>query len=101
VTVVPLDRLGLDVAPAGGAATPPAGASADATSFARELLRAFDGAGDALARADAAEGAFAAGRGGLQELVLERARADVALAIASATASRVTQSLGTLLGMQI
>ncbi len=38
-----------------------------------------DAAGGVLARADAAESAFAAHRGGLQEMVVERARADIAL----------------------
>lgn len=61
----------------------------------------LDAAGAVLDRADAAERAFIAGRGGLQEMVVERARADVALQIAAAGAQRVTQGLQTLLGMQI
>jgi flagellar hook-basal body complex protein FliE len=60
-----------------------------------------DAAGGALAKADSAEQAFAAHRGGLQEMVVERARADIALQIAAAGAQRVTQGLQTLLGMQI
>jgi flagellar hook-basal body complex protein FliE len=58
-------------------------------------------AGDALAKADGAESAFATHRGGLQEMVVERARADIALQIATAGAQRVTQGLQTILGMQI
>ena len=54
-----------------------------------------------LGRADEAEAAFAAHRGGLQEMVVERARADVALQIAAAGVQRATQGLQTLLGMQV
>jgi hypothetical protein len=60
-----------------------------------------DAAGAVFAKADAAERAFSAHRGGLQEMVVERARADIALQIAAASAQRVTQGLQTLLGMQI
>jgi flagellar hook-basal body complex protein FliE len=63
--------------------------------------RALDGAGAALARADRAEQAFNGGRGGLQEMVVERAQADVLLAVAGAAASRAVQALNTILGMQI
>lgn len=60
-----------------------------------------DAASGVLASADDAERAFIAHRGGLQEMVVERARADIALQIAAAGAQRVTQGLQTLLGMQI
>ena len=60
-----------------------------------------DAAAGVLATADAAERAFAAHRGGLQEMVVERARADIALQLAAASAQRVAQGLQTLLGMQI
>ena len=60
-----------------------------------------DAAAGVLGKADSAEEAFAAHRGGLQEMVVERARADIALQIAAAGAQRVTQGLQTLLGMQI
>ena len=70
-------------------------------SFADALAGAFGDTAAALERADGAERAFAGGRGGLQEMVLERAQADVTLAIAGATASRVAQALSTILGMQI
>lgn len=61
----------------------------------------IDAASGVLAAADDAEHAFAAHRGGLQEMVVERARADIALQIATASAQRVTQGLQTLFGMQI
>ncbi|MDB5073405.1 MAG: hypothetical protein JWM87_4516 [Candidatus Eremiobacteraeota bacterium] len=60
-----------------------------------------DAAGAILAGADRAEAAFASHRGGLQEMVVERARADIALQIAATAAQRTAQSLSTLLGMQI
>ena len=60
-----------------------------------------DAAGAVLGKADDAERAFAAHRGGLQEMVVERARADIALQLAAAGALRVTQGLQTILGMQI
>jgi flagellar hook-basal body complex protein FliE len=60
-----------------------------------------DAAGAVLDDAAGAEAAFAAHRGGLQEMVVERARADIALQIAAAGAQRVTQGLQTLLGMQV
>lgn len=70
-------------------------------AFSHALSGAFNDASTALGRADAAESAFAAGKGGMQEMVLERAQADVALSIASAAASRAAASLTTILGMQI
>ena len=60
-----------------------------------------DAAGSILDGADRAEGAFVAHRGGLQEMVVERARADIALQIAATAAQRAAQSLSTLLGMQV
>ena len=60
-----------------------------------------DAAGAVLGRADDAERAFAAHRGGLQAMVVERARADIALQIAAASVQRVTQGVQTLMGMQI
>jgi hypothetical protein len=60
-----------------------------------------DAAGGVLAKADAAESAFAHGSGGLQEMVVERARADITLAVAATGAQRAAQALNTLLGMQI
>jgi flagellar hook-basal body complex protein FliE len=80
--------------------SPALGASTD-PSFGALVERMFGGTSAALERADTAERAFARGRGGLQEMVLERAQADVALSIASATAARTAQALTTILGMQI
>jgi hypothetical protein len=82
------------VAPQGPQA---ARANGDANAFARLL----DAAGAILTGADRAETAFAAHRGGLQEMVVERARADVALQVAASAAQRAAQSVSTLLGMQI
>jgi len=86
-----VEPLNPDIAP--GAATAPAGTNA--------FGALVDAAGSVLAGADAAEGAFSAHRGGLQEMVVERARADIALQIAAGSAQRVTQGLQTILGMQI
>ena len=79
----------------------PGAAAAGAVPFAAELGRAFDAAGAALGRADRAEGAFLEGRGGLAEMVVERARADALLSLAAAASSRAAQSLSTILGMQV
>ena len=100
MTVVPLDRL--PIAGLGDdLAIVDAQNDTGAPAFGRALGDAFASAGSALERAAATESAFAAHRGGLQEMVLERARADVALSLASATASRAAQALTTLLGMQV
>lgn len=83
-------------APDGGAGSfRPAGDAAGAFG------KLVDAAGAVLAGADRAEAAFASHRGGLQEMVVERARADIALQIAATAAQRTAQSLSTLLGMQI
>jgi len=74
---------------------------APSESFGAVFERALDGAGAALARAERAEQAFIGGRGGLQEMVVERAQADVLLAVAGAAASRAVQALNTILGMQV
>jgi len=72
-----------------------------AQSFEDALAGAFGAASAALQRADASERGFAAGKTGLQEMVLDRAQADVALSLASAAATRVTAALTTILGMQV
>jgi hypothetical protein len=79
------------------AAPVPAAASPDAGAFGALV----DAAGGALANADAAERAFIVHRGGLQAMVVERARAGIALQIAAAGTQRVAQGLQTLLGMQL
>lgn len=100
MTVSPLPATGeLDLPQtAAPVAEPPVDPSA---AFSRAVGRAFGDASVALERADAAEAAFASGRGGMQEMIVERAQADIALSIASAAASRAAQSLTTILGMQI
>jgi flagellar hook-basal body complex protein FliE len=97
MTVTPL--TGLDVPDT--AIAPLAGASPAPSSFAAALENAFDSAGGALEKADRSERAFASGAGGLQEMVLDRAQADIALSIATTTASRASAALSTILGMQI
>ena len=52
-------------------------------------------------RPTAAERAFAAHRGGLQEMVIERARADIALQIATDGGESAAQGVQTILSMQI
>ena len=88
-----VDLLVPDAAPPRG----PQPTSGNVNSFAQLV----DAAGALLERADRAESAFAAHRGGLQEMVVERARADIAVQLAASAAQRATQSLATLLGMQI
>ena len=76
----------------------PVHADAPAPSAFAKLV---DAAGALLGRAEQAEAAFTAHRGGLQEMVVERARADIALAIATSAAQRATQAVSTLLGMPL
>ena len=104
MTVTPLAALaGPDASispdtarPAAQAPAPPA-----AASFASALENAFDSASASLTKADRSEHAFARGTGGLQEMVLDRAQADIALSIATTAASRTSQALSTILGMQV
>ncbi len=79
---------------------PPA-AAGPAAGPGNAFAELVDAAGAILAGADAAEARFTAHRGGLQEMVVERARADVALQVAATAAQRGAQALQTLLGMQI
>ena len=65
------------------------------------FARLVDAAGAILDGADRAEAAFVAHRGGLQEMVVERARADLALQIAATAAQRAAQTVSTVLGMQV
>ena len=78
----------------------PQSAPADG-EFGRAFASALDEASGALERAATAESAFVHGRGGLQELVLERAQADVMLALATAAAQRSAQSLSTIFNLQV
>ncbi len=92
-----VDVLVPDGPVAPNAASGPAASHADGDAFARLV----DAAGSILAGADRAEAAFVAHRGGLQEMVVERARADIALQVAATAAQRAAQSISSLLGMQI
>ena len=57
--------------------------------------------GQVLESASHAEDAFAAEAGLLQDAVYERARADVAIAVASSAAQRGAQAIQTMLGIQL
>lgn len=74
---------------------PPASAGANA------FQKALDDLGAVLDKANSAENAFAAGRGNLQSAIYERARADVALSVATAAAQRAAQALQSILTMQV
>lgn len=65
------------------------------------FLAALDAAGAVFAGADRAEEAFVDGRGGLQEMIVSRAHADVAVSIASAAATRAAQALAQIFNMAI
>lgn len=61
----------------------------------------LDDLGSVLGDAEQAEDTFAAGTGDLQRAVYERARADVALSVATAAAQRTAQALQSILNMQV
>jgi flagellar hook-basal body complex protein FliE len=69
----------------------------DAGAFAKAL----DAVGNVLSGAQRAEDAYANGNGTLQSAVYERARADIALSVATATAQRLAQSIQSILNMQV
>lgn len=92
-----IDLLVPDAAPARAPALPDAPGRSAAGAFGALV----DAAGAILAGAEHAESSFAAHRGGLQEMVVERTRADIALQIAATTAQRAAQALSTVLGMQV
>ncbi len=76
---------------------PPAVPDGDAAAFARAL----DALGDVLTGATRAEDNFAYGTGSLQNAIYERAQADVALSVATATAQRIAQAAQSVLNMQV
>jgi flagellar hook-basal body complex protein FliE len=76
---------------------PAPGGETNASGFARAL----DAFGDLLAAANGAEDAFAYGAGTLHDAVYERAQADVALSVATSTATRVAQAVQSVLNMQV
>lgn len=86
-----------DVAPVPDAAPERHAAGGDAGEFARAL----DVLAQTLGGAARAEDAFAAGAGTLQRAIYERAQADVALAIATSSASRIVTSVQAILNMQV
>ncbi len=63
--------------------------------------RALDGVGAILTDATSAEDSYANGGGSLQDAVYERARADVALSVVTATVQRAAQAINTIVNMQI
>jgi flagellar hook-basal body complex protein FliE len=71
--------------------------NADGAGFGKLL----DDLGSVLGSAEHAEDAFATGVGDLQTAVYERARADVALSVATAAAQRTAQALQSILNMQV
>lgn len=75
----------------------PQSRNADAAGFGKLL----DDLGSVLGSAEHAEDAFATGVGDLQTAVYERARADVALSVATAAAQRTAQALQSILNMQV
>lgn len=86
-----VELLQPDVAPS---ATPAPG---DPGGFAK----AIDEIGAVLNGATRAEDAYASGTGSLQDAVYERARADIAVSLATATAQRASQAVTSILTMQI
>jgi flagellar hook-basal body complex protein FliE len=75
------------------ASAPPA----DSSGFAQAL----DAIGKVLGDATQAEDAYASGTGSLQEAMYQRARADIALSVATAAAQRAAQAVQTLMNLQI
>lgn len=81
----------------------------DAPPFTRAANLPQDGAfgkilddlGSVLGKAERSEDAFASGAGDLQTAIYERARADVALSVATAAAQRTAQALQSILNMQV
>lgn len=89
-----VELLAPDVAPDIAPQAPP---QENRSAFARAL----DGVGALLEDATNAENAYANGHGSLQAAVIERARADVALSIATAAAERSAQAITSILNMQV
>jgi hypothetical protein len=97
-----VEPLHVDAGSATGDDRPLAAATPDTQSLGFTTLLDSLGAGSAaLGKAEAAENAFVAGTGGLQEMVFERAKADSIVSIAAAASSRVTQSLNTIAAMHL
>jgi len=105
MTITPLDAV--QNTPAATIIEPdapraPQGDGTDAATFGfGSLIDALQAGTQTLQRAEGAENAFIAGTGGLQEMVFERAKADVLVSIATAASSRVTQSINSITQMQL
>lgn len=69
--------------------------------FAGTFERLVDDLGSVLDRAANAENAFASGAGDLQTAVYNRARADIAISVATSAAQRAAQALQSVLNMQV
>lgn len=68
---------------------------------AADFVRALDAVSSVLNRANDAENAYAYGSGTLENAVYERARADVALSVATAATARLSQAVQSVLNMQV
>lgn len=66
-----------------------------------EFARALDELGRTLSAAESAEDRYAVHAGSLQEATVDRAQADVALAVATAVAQRSAAALQSILNMQV
>lgn len=71
------------------------------SSYFSGIVNSLDGAHQALEGAQQAENAFIAGKGGLQEMIFERARADSILQVASSVASKGAQAISSIMNMQL
>lgn len=78
----------------------PAARSQNASN-ANAFAKILDDLGSVLGNAERGEDAFAAGVGDLQTAIYERARADVALSVATAAAQHTAQALQSILNMQV
>ena len=81
--------------------TPDAPAAPQAAGDASMFARALEEVRSQLTGATQAEDAYANGGGTLQSAMYERARADVALSVATAAAQRLSQAISSVLNMQI
>lgn len=76
---------------------PPSAGDRDVSLFGKAL----DAVGSSLSDAQQAEDAFATGGGSLADAMYDRARADVMLSVATATAQRCAQAIGSITSMQV
>lgn len=88
--------LGAPDAPAGGSQV------GSAASF-EGIMKSVNATGAQLSKAQATETAFAhhVPGVGIQDVIIERAKADVLLKVASSAASKATQAASTILNMQM